>query len=540
MLTRLLHLTTRFSLLLCINFCLINILQAQQFNHYIPEGIHPYEKSKENIQKELHTSYQLAIKSKDTSQIIQSRLLQSTMSRVYLDYGSAFNHVGEALFLAEDYKDTLLMAKAHEEFGVLNYLFRQDGQAFQHFSKSLKYYKKAYQKQHILSKELYRPYYNMILYHQRIQTDEMTLAYIDTCESLADTSGLNENIDIFLNEKKAHLLYRADKYEDASKFLIESIDFIEKLRGSQANIAKYKSYLIILYTMLANCYIEMNKNETAKAYYQKAIDLKDLYGEHTFYRPYIYTKYAWVLNTEGNYKKAYALLFTANRINDNYLNPRNKNNQNFISIKDKYSEELSKKNKELQLKNLELAQNKQEILRFRIILFVSILTFVIVLLVFRSRTQHLKHQKENELNEKKQQETQEVIDHKNKELTTTMLQLIEKEEIIKSLSERLSKDPSNKSLLSSIEKRSVSLWDAFNSRFVALNADFYERLKKRVPDLSSADLKICALIKLNFSGKEMAYLLGISAGSVNVARHRLRKKMNIERDTNLTQFINSI
>ena len=64
--------------------------------------------------------------------------------------------------------------------------------------------------------------------------------------------------------------------------------------------------------------------------------------------------------------------------------------------------------------------------------------------------------------------------------------------------------------------------------------------KKKVPDLSAADLKVCALIKLNFTGKEMSHLLGISLGSVHVARHRLRKKMNLNRSDNLTNYINSI
>ncbi|MCK0189955.1 hypothetical protein [Arenibacter sp. F20364] len=99
---------------------------------------------------------------------------------------------------------------------------------------------------------------------------------------------------------------------------------------------------------------------------------------------------------------------------------------------------------------------------------------------------------------------------------------------------------STRTLLKSIEKRSVNLWDDFNNRFLSQNEGFYQRLLEKVPDLSSADLKICALIKLNFSGKEMAYLLGISLGSVHVARHRLRKKMDIRREINLSTYINSI
>ena len=101
-------------------------------------------------------------------------------------------------------------------------------------------------------------------------------------------------------------------------------------------------------------------------------------------------------------------------------------------------------------------------------------------------------------------------------------------------------DDSTKKILTAIAKRSGNLWEVFNARFVNLNENFYERLQAKVPDLSSTDLKICALIKLNFTGKEMSYLLGISLGSVHVARHRIRKKLNLERDVNLTCYINSI
>lgn len=143
----------------------------------------------------------------------------------------------------------------------------------------------------------------------------------------------------------------------------------------------------------------------------------------------------------------------------------------------------------------------------------------------------------------KRQHNEALIENKNKELTSNMLQLIEKEEIIKKLSDILKEEipgGKTKSLLKSIEQQSSNLWDDFNRRFMIQNTEFYERLKEKAPNLSSADLKICALIKLNFSGKEMAHLLGISEGSVHVARHRLRKKMELERDVNLTQYINMI
>ncbi|MFW2376918.1 MAG: helix-turn-helix transcriptional regulator, partial [Cellulophaga baltica] len=77
----------------------------------------------------------------------------------------------------------------------------------------------------------------------------------------------------------------------------------------------------------------------------------------------------------------------------------------------------------------------------------------------------------------------------------------------------------------------------FEARFTAINQSFYKNLKDTYPSLSQTDLKLCALVKLNFSSKEMSSLLGISIESVHTSRYRLRKKLNLERNDNLTEFI---
>ncbi|MEM6829932.1 MAG: tetratricopeptide repeat protein, partial [Bacteroidota bacterium] len=78
------------------------------------------------------------------------------------------------------------------------------------------------------------------------------------------------------------------------------------------------------------------------------------------------------------------------------------------------------------------------------------------------------------------------------------------------------------------------------NRFTAVNKDFFERLKHQFPNLQPYDLKICALIKLNFSGKEMARLLGITPESANTSRYRLRKRLGLKKEENLVTFIDSV
>jgi DNA-binding CsgD family transcriptional regulator len=48
------------------------------------------------------------------------------------------------------------------------------------------------------------------------------------------------------------------------------------------------------------------------------------------------------------------------------------------------------------------------------------------------------------------------------------------------------------------------------------------------------------LLRLNFSSKEIASLMGISPKSAEIARYRLRKKLNLKQGESLTQFIHNL
>jgi DNA-binding CsgD family transcriptional regulator len=60
-----------------------------------------------------------------------------------------------------------------------------------------------------------------------------------------------------------------------------------------------------------------------------------------------------------------------------------------------------------------------------------------------------------------------------------------------------------------------------------VHSEFYTTLRKLYPDLSPADEKLCAFLRLNMSSKEIAAVSQQSIKSVEVARARLRKKLNL-------------
>ena len=80
-------------------------------------------------------------------------------------------------------------------------------------------------------------------------------------------------------------------------------------------------------------------------------------------------------------------------------------------------------------------------------------------------------------------------------------------------------------------------WDDFKLRFEEVHSGFFEQLKATFPELSNSDLRLCALLRLNMTMKEAAKILGISVDSVKTSRYRLRKKLNLETDDNLNDFI---
>lgn len=80
----------------------------------------------------------------------------------------------------------------------------------------------------------------------------------------------------------------------------------------------------------------------------------------------------------------------------------------------------------------------------------------------------------------------------------------------------------------------------FQSNFNLIHKDFFNLLDDRYPNLTRNDKILCAYLKMNLTSKEIAPLLNISIRGVEVSRYRLRKKMNLDKDLNLSDFLHSL
>ncbi|NDB02453.1 MAG: hypothetical protein EBY38_02115, partial [Flavobacteriaceae bacterium] len=80
-------------------------------------------------------------------------------------------------------------------------------------------------------------------------------------------------------------------------------------------------------------------------------------------------------------------------------------------------------------------------------------------------------------------------------------------------------------------------WEFFEQAFNHADKKFFKRIKEKHPALTPNDLRLCVYLRLNLSSKEIAPLLNISARSVEIKRYRLRKKLDLERDINLSEYV---
>jgi DNA-binding CsgD family transcriptional regulator len=146
------------------------------------------------------------------------------------------------------------------------------------------------------------------------------------------------------------------------------------------------------------------------------------------------------------------------------------------------------------------------------------------------------------------QHLEKALTLKDQALSTTMLEVISHKNLLDNLKEslvQLNKSDKNgrtreiQRLIHLINsgKTDSEKWHEFQQIFRNVHVDFYENLKKEFPELSPADLKLAALLKLNLNTSDIASILNISQDSLRVSRYRLRKKMNLDKSTNLVSYL---
>ncbi len=239
----------------------------------------------------------------------------------------------------------------------------------------------------------------------------------------------------------------------------------------------------------------------------------------------------------------------------------------FTDVKEKLNEEATRK----ELAHLELTaqlQEKEKIREFEqkrkefryliigltMLLLLSVLGFLYFL--SQSRVRRLNLEKEN-INlasknlELEKSNLMQELELKNKELATNVMYQIQKNELTHEIGQKLQKlsysiSKSDQQLIFGIIKdlektQDTTIWNEFEIRFQQVHNEFYNQLNTINPELSLNDRRLCAFLKLNMTTKEICSITGQSIRSIEVARTRLRKKLNLTNsETGLIEFLSRL
>lgn len=173
------------------------------------------------------------------------------------------------------------------------------------------------------------------------------------------------------------------------------------------------------------------------------------------------------------------------------------------------------------------------------------------------QAEELKHQREileMELKTENELNIQEYEKHilelelqtKSSEVAGKSLSIAKQSEMIDNIQNILNTEKDFSKLKSEI-KKAIKInevnkheWEIFETNLNQIHNEFIINLTKKFPNLTPKDIKLCVYLKMNLSSKEIAPMMNISFRGVELHRYRLRKKLDLTQDENLSKFLLSL
>jgi DNA-binding CsgD family transcriptional regulator len=376
---------------------------------------------------------------------------------------------------------------------------------------------------------------NLAYNYAALKNYNRAYSLVDSGIHLARNNKSQEPILVKLMLLKAQTLLSENKNEKAILVLKET----ELMINSIAD----KSTVLILKSLWGKAYGNKQENTIALKYYhdgyRESVKMGSLYMQQDFANE-LQKLYQLQGNADSAFK--YLKLFNELRKQANLSKAKEE------LLRKELLDDFSKREKILQQEE----QSKQR--RFWILtglltmllLVLGIGYFIIRKKYKRSTLEQLKSQLAAQKLSLEQQRLQAQLDNHEKQLAELEYRL-SKNAMIQELVEDLQElNPAaditeTYEITESEQKQRNKVWNEFEIRFVKNHSGFYERLLVKYPDLSTNERRLCTFLRLDMTTKEIAVITGQSIRAIEIARTRLRKKLNLqETETSLFEHLSSI
>ena len=389
------------------------------------------------------------------------------------------------------------------------------------------------------------PLYNISIIQSTIGNDEEAInGYLNLVSYHLKTENWVSLASVYNSISEIYI--KNEDYQRAQEYVEMALNAIED-KSDSFNSGPSSFYEASIYTNAAQLYFNEGNNELAKTYANKAIKL----SKDNSYRLNL-TKSAKILgDLYNNVKqtdsslKYYKLYIEESK---EYQTEYDVKQITKLKMQNEFDDILRKN--EIERIYKEASYKNRELKFIGLTVFAGLLAIILILLYINQKNKNAKLKLKEENLELEKKKLNQDLQYKKKELASNMMYLMEKNEFITSISKKLielkpdaKKD--NKDLIQQIineirQNSSTKIWDEFEVRFKEVHLNFYNELHKRHPDLTPNEIKICAFLRLNMSTKEISAITHQSVKSINMARFRLRKKLDIDREENLIAYLNSL
>lgn len=204
------------------------------------------------------------------------------------------------------------------------------------------------------------------------------------------------------------------------------------------------------------------------------------------------------------------------------------------------SQDFQAKEKELEVAQLK-AESELKLTKRNLMSAITVLLLIGSLLAFWFRNKYLV--KKQQIKDLALVNTREALTNAKSQLQNLVQRVNQNNEMIIQLQKGKPEREEDLDLLERLKSTSILTqddWSKFQEMFIKIYPNFLAKLESLYPDLSPAEKRCLCLEKLQMSNNEMALMLGVSANTVIVTKHRIRKKLELETQKELTGFIEEL
>lgn len=473
-------------------------------------------------------------------------------------YTKAISYYLKSLKISEEIGDKKVIQSACNNIGGIHYNQGSYDEALSYFFKSLKISKE------IGIKKGEADSYNNIgsIYRQQGFEDKSLQYHLKSLkikEEIGDKRGLFSSY-----QNLGVSYYTKGSYDKTLSYYLKSLNIAEEMDDKHGIATTYLNISALNIRLADSTAI----NETQRIeYLKKAIKNSSRsykLAKETGSLPLVSEACNSLMNTYsklGNYKRAieFSEIYIISK--DSLFDKTKTKELAKIEAKYEYQKQteidsLAHVN-EIKIKDQVLLREK-EVSKMKIITFViigSIILIVTLLIIYLQRGRIKKNkmisQQEKQLTnvnlKNKELENKNLLselEYKHKEVVNFALHIAEKNDFLENLQKTLnaSNDQIDPKTLKKLIAQNLSTEKdraEFNANIESLNDSFFLKLGEKFPKLTKNDKRLCALLRLNLSSKEIASIQNISPNSVDVNRYRLRKKLDITTDEDLSNFLNA-